>query len=818
MFKYFLFFLLFVFLLFSPELAFASNDLPIQFSEIAFKEDSDFIEIEVVDAIEGFTVYEGGVKIFETSEEFSDGDVIVLHEEVGVDVFIDDVFHFYGIGGLTGTDNILTLRNAGNEIIDVAIWSNSNGSFTSSKTVLSEVLALHLWSCARSVDFSGDDFAWIDSDDVKKGESISRMDGLDCEEYQKTSLSPGVVGAVSPKNYHIAINGDIAGDVGEKMIFTASGSFPENYDLSWYVDDVFVDEAEIFEYGFTNAGLHQIRVVVFDNEQEVARDVYDVSIKRVDFDHSYRISEVLPNPVGSDEEGEFIEVEYFGDGVADLYGYTVRDSRNSYVFGKEDVFFDGFLFVSRERSGIALNNDSDSLELVDPSGDLVASLAYTGSREGMSFSWIDNGYFWSEKITKGKKNILEIVAIGGNEKIDDVEVPENVSHYLEVANVYISELLPNPEGLDSNGEWIELYNAENFDVDLSGWSLDDLEGGSKPFDLDGVVLGAHSYLVLHREQTGLAFNNSNDGARLLNSKNVVISEIFYENTIEGASFSRNGLNVFEWTSHLTPGADNLFSPILSEKKLSSVSKKKSVSSKKSVAYKRVSLTDAMKLEKGELVEVLGVVSIVPGVFSKNIFYVQDGEFGVQVYISKGVIPDLHIGDLVLLRGKVSVAGGEKRLLVSGDDIETEKRNVEVRYQHFSTSDANDQALGTHMEIRGFLVKKEGSVLFIDDGSGVVKVFLSRGSEIRAKDFVVGQEYLFEGVLRLKDGAVILYASSFDSLVDDLSADQHSGILYDAQPENAWRGYFGYVLFLIPLALLALFVFSWRYFSNKKTLN
>jgi len=42
--------------------------------------------------------------------------------------------------------------------------------------------------------------------------------------------------------------------------------------------------------------------------------------------------------------------------------------------------------------------------------------------------------------------------------------------------IIINELLPNPKGPDGTDEWIELYNSNNSDVDLSDWQLQDQEG------------------------------------------------------------------------------------------------------------------------------------------------------------------------------------------------------------------------------------------------------------------------------------------------------------------------------------------------------
>ena len=37
--------------------------------------------------------------------------------------------------------------------------------------------------------------------------------------------------------------------------------------------------------------------------------------------------------------------------------------------------------------------------------------------------------------------------------------------------VFINEWLPNPNGADAKGEFIELWNSGNAPINLSGWSV-----------------------------------------------------------------------------------------------------------------------------------------------------------------------------------------------------------------------------------------------------------------------------------------------------------------------------------------------------------
>jgi hypothetical protein len=49
--------------------------------------------------------------------------------------------------------------------------------------------------------------------------------------------------------------------------------------------------------------------------------------------------------------------------------------------------------------------------------------------------------------------------------------------------VFINEILPNPAGADETEEWLELKNSNNFDVDLSGWQIQDKAGSIKTYTI-----------------------------------------------------------------------------------------------------------------------------------------------------------------------------------------------------------------------------------------------------------------------------------------------------------------------------------------------
>lgn len=126
--------------------------------------------------------------------------------------------------------------------------------------------------------------------------------------------------------------------------------------------------------------------------------------------------------------------------------------------------------------------------------------------------------------------------------------------------ITINEFLPNPIGKDAgdeenSGEWIEIYNNSDQVIDISGWQLDDEDGGSKPFTFPkNTLIAPRGFLVFSRQVTGLALNNDGDEVRFLLPTGVVFQKIIYGKTPEGQSSARTAEG-FIW-SVPTPGISN----------------------------------------------------------------------------------------------------------------------------------------------------------------------------------------------------------------------------------------------------------------------
>lgn len=182
------------------------------------------------------------------------------------------------------------------------------------------------------------------------------------------------------------------------------------------------------------------------------------------------------------------------------------------------------------------------------------------------YEWnLGDGSTAKDKIAKHKygfpgKYIITLTISNGESESQD-----QITASIYPSGVYISEFLPSPAGSDDN-EWIEIYNSNDFPVDMSEWKLDDEPASAKAtagkenkFIIpQNTFIAAKNYLVFPRSATKIALNNDKDSVRFYYPEGIAIDEIKYEKAKEDYSAARKQDGGFIWTKNITPGAPNIF--------------------------------------------------------------------------------------------------------------------------------------------------------------------------------------------------------------------------------------------------------------------
>ena len=98
----------------------------------------------------------------------------------------------------------------------------------------------------------------------------------------------------------------------------------------------------------------------------------------------------------------------------------------------------------------------------------------------------------------------------------------------------LSEFYPNP--YSGEVEWVEIYNPNDFEVEVLNWKIDDQEGGSSPVSFS-TKIPAKSYFALDLPKAML--NNSGDEVRLLKPDGTVADKTSYSSSQKGYSIAKD---------------------------------------------------------------------------------------------------------------------------------------------------------------------------------------------------------------------------------------------------------------------------------------
>lgn len=318
------------------------------------------------------------------------------------------------------------------------------------------------------------------------------------------------------------------------------------------VDSIsYQDTIEGYSYNFTDQGWLWSSTPTPEDGNSITQNIEEGNSPQITYPRHLWINEFLPNPEGKDTENEFIEIYNKGPDEIDLENWQVDDCENK--GSRPHTFPENFKIAAGEylafpysETKITLNNDEDCVRLLWPNGAAIDEAEYTNPLEGQSYNKLNDRWCWSASLTPGEQNNCS----GKNQEEETKEYSRSL---------WINEFLPNPEGKDTEGEFIELQNRGDKEIDLSAWQIDDCEDqGSAPHTLpENTKIEADSYLVIYYQDTKINLNNDGDCARLITPDGQAIDEITYGKSPEGQSYSRQNVNHWQWTIP-SPGQDNNF--------------------------------------------------------------------------------------------------------------------------------------------------------------------------------------------------------------------------------------------------------------------
>lgn len=384
------------------------------------------------------------------------------------------------------------------------------------------------------------------------------------------------------------------------------------------------------------------------------------------------------------------------------------------------------------------------------------------------------------------------------------EIPYTLQQVVSNKLLAITEILPNPDGIDTEGEWIEIVNKGDQLIELFNWSLDDKDGGSKPYTFPiESRLAPRSFLVIDREESKIALNNTVDHVRLITPYGKIYSDYAYTGVKEGKSLVvvDNELVISE---SLTPGSNHL--------------------TKASTATATIPLQDnASTVPHGTPATFEGVVTATPSLFAKRYFYIQlldeqreNLPDGMQIYMQSADFPELSIGDVVALSGTISLTGDEPKLLIADkESIYKQSEILDVYPVDKPIHELADNDLGSLILIEGEVVDKSGKSLYVLGERDEVRIYIQPNTNIQIDSSILGSFVQITGILsKTKSGYRILPRSQID-----IEVPQVAGLISESSTIsdelNNRDSLVNYLIATVVALVILLFIVT---LSLKKRLN
>lgn len=581
--------------------------------------------------------------------------------------------------------------------------------------------------------------------------------------------------------------------VGDSLSFDASSSTDQNGDVLsyfWNIDILASSTNPIFNYCFTTSGIYNVSLYVSDGILSDTENIlinvleYSTTTELIDYSGKIVLNELLPNPEG-DDDTEWIEIKNISNESVDLLDFVIQDESGRQYFISPDDFSTTtinageFFVIDYNISRIILNNTTDRIKLFDINENKISEISYSGVKEGQSFSRFNDVWNWTTSPTKGLENIFTESAQSSNSVTIINNTTNNASNTPKEEtvcdlnslnkNIIISEVFPNPSG-DDTKEFIEIYNPNDYDINITNWKIKDLSASF--FKLSGLIK-SKSYFLVSREDSKLALNNSKEEVFIYDCKDNLITSLRYDKSFEERSYSYDLLSKeYFWTKSMTPGEENIFEvkeSIDNETVASSTNadipnedEKETVLEYSDVVFN--------ELLKNEVVYGYGAVVFTQNKILNNSAYICNYKLKekivdyydcINLYFN-GKWPAIKIGSILKFSGKFSESASSKKIKVS------KKENFEVvgftkllGPDEILMSNIDEGLSGAYISIRGQISKinqKSFNIKF-DEDEFKIKVVTN---DINLKNFTKDESVLVSGVIsKEKDSFVLVLGNKTD---------------------------------------------------------
>ncbi|KKP70347.1 hypothetical protein A2X44_01385 [candidate division CPR3 bacterium GWF2_35_18] len=382
----------------------------------------------------------------------------------------------------------------------------------------------------------------------------------------------------------------------------------------------------------------------------------------------------------------------------------------------------------------------------DPDGQITSYYFDFGDGDDYETSEDNVTHIYKEVGTYSVK--LTVTDDCGAENVNIVSI--TVEEIIYSDQIILSEILPYPgkttdfdkNGVaDSNDEWVELYNFGSETVDLTGWIIDDIEGGSSSYIIpENTEIKQGEYLVFYQKDTGITFNNDGDSIRLFTPDNKLVEEYPYGKLKTDQVFAKDEKGIWQVSTTPTPKIKNVITVenIVEEEIEEEDDDDDDDDDEDKAVVKEYTISEARSLPSGTEIIIQGILTATPDILGSKIIYVQDSTSGIKVKLKGGDYSTLTLGDKIKVSGVLSVAFNEIYLNMQSDSIlEISSHGDALIAETKKTGEIVEIAEGKLVIINGQVVATSGNTFYINDGSGEIKVYIKDTTNIDKPKMRVG---------------------------------------------------------------------------------
>ncbi len=295
---------------------------------------------------------------------------------------------------------------------------------------------------------------------------------------------------------------------------------------------------------------------------------------------------VVINEFSALSSPDWVELYNLGEEIINLDGWELRDETQTNKINLEGIIcpnsFRKFDFSNR------LNNGGDEIRLIDNSSNEVNRIVYFSDLVpahllNQSTGRVSNGAnLWQVFLVPTPQDeacffptIVPLPSVSPTAVLPSpsptisptinpsllptptetptilpTPTPNPTSPTQNYNKIFLNEVMADPQ---EGPEWVELYNDNDFKINLVNWLIDDLaEGGSNPWKFS-LIIEANSYGVVSLGKTML--NNAGDEVRLTDSLGEPKDFLVYPKTESSQGWGKQSNS---WCfQEATPGQQNL---------------------------------------------------------------------------------------------------------------------------------------------------------------------------------------------------------------------------------------------------------------------